>query len=51
MEEIKAQLKYFSDLLDEGFDFRKVITEDKITYYVIDEDGLPIMDLGIFKHE
>lgn len=49
--EVKTQLKYFTDLLDDGFECVKLAVEGKTTYFIVNEDGIPLMDLGIFKHE
>lgn len=48
MEEIKSQLQYIMDLLDEDFKFTKTNIDGKIIYYIFDDDGIPIVDLGIY---
>lgn len=48
MEEIKIQLKYMMDLIDEDFRFTKSEADGKITYYIFDEQRIPIAELGIY---
>jgi len=48
MDEIKKQLQYFIDLLEEDFKFTKTEIDGKIIYYIVDEEDIPIIDLGIY---
>lgn len=48
MEEIKIQLKYMMDLIDEDFKFTKSEVDGKIIYYIFDEQRIPIAELGIY---
>lgn len=47
MEEIKSQLQYIMDLLDEDFRFTRTEIDGKIIYVILDEEGIPIADVGI----
>lgn len=47
MEEIKRQLQYIMDLLDEDFRFTRTEIDGKIIYVILDEEGIPIADVGI----
>jgi len=47
MEEIKSQLQYITDLLDDNFRFTKTEIDGKIIYVILDEEGIPIADVGI----
>ena len=51
MEEIKIQLKYMMDLIDEDFKFTKSEADGKITYYIFDEQRIPIAELGIYNKD
>ena len=48
MDEIKNQLQYFINLLDEDFKFTKTEIDGKIIYYIFDEEGIPVIDLGVY---
>lgn len=48
MEEIKGQLQYIMDLLDEGFRFTRTEIDGKIIYVILDEEDIPIADVGIY---
>jgi len=48
MEEIKSQLQYITDLLDDNFRFTKTEIDGKIIYVILDEEGIPIADVGIY---
>lgn len=48
MEEIKSQLQYIMDLLDDDFRFTKTEIDGKIIYVILDEEGIPIADIGVY---
>lgn len=48
MEEIKSQLQYIVDLLDDDFRFTKTEIDGKTIYVILDEEGIPIADIGIY---
>lgn len=47
MEEIKSQLQYIMDLLDEDFRFTRTEIDGKIIYVIFNEQDIPIADVGI----
>lgn len=51
MEEIKSQLKFFSELLDSGFEFTKTTIGNKTIYYVLDDEKIPVIELGVYLNE
>lgn len=48
MEEIKRQLQYIVDLLDDDFRFTKTEIDGKIIYVIFNEQDIPIADVGIY---
>lgn len=48
MEEIKSQLQYIVNLLDDNFRFTKTEIDGKIIYVILDEQDIPIADVGIY---
>ena len=48
MEEIKSQLQYIVNLLDDNFRFTKTEIDGKIIYVILDEEGIPIADIGTY---
>lgn len=48
MEEIKSQLQYIINLLDTDFRFTKTEIDGKIIYVILDEEDIPIADIGIY---
>lgn len=49
MEEIKQKLEFFKNLLNDGFTFTTVELEDKTVHLILDDEDMPIMELGIYK--
>ena len=48
MEEIKSQLQYIEDLLDEDFRFTKTEIDGKTIYVIFNEENIPNADIRIY---
>ena len=48
MEEIKSQLQYIMNLLDDDFRFTRTEIDGKTIYVIFDEEGIPIADVGMY---
>lgn len=48
MEEIKSQLQYVMNLLDDDFRFTRTEIDGKIIYVIFNEQDIPIVDIGVY---
>ena len=50
MDELRAQVNYILELVDDGYELIKTKIDNKISYLITDEDNSPLAELIVYDN-